>query len=226
MLGTFNVAGAMMRTGTTTLAIQLVRALEANGYNAAYVEMNPQNYIWATCEVYSGASKSDMGHLTYDDVDMFASRYYKDLTSGNGEYDYLICDYGSMIPPSFNISAFNNCDACIITAGVKPNEYQQTESVLRRERLGELTLPIYAFYQVPDYDQLDVIDNMPEMSGRVFFIPEIPDPFARMPSAYSRIGIVNEGGSDPGFFFNLLNAATMVSEEKQRMKRKNNIKRA
>ena len=52
MDGIIHIGGTMPRIGTTTVGIQLVLFLQSMGYDAAYVEMNKQDYIWGCENLY------------------------------------------------------------------------------------------------------------------------------------------------------------------------------
>ena len=51
MEGIINIAGVIPRMGTTTMSLQLVRFLQENGYDACYVEMSRQDYIWGATNI-------------------------------------------------------------------------------------------------------------------------------------------------------------------------------
>ena len=55
MNNTIHIAGSMPRIGTTTLALQMVRFCIKYGYQACYVEMSRQDYLWGVSKIYEGA---------------------------------------------------------------------------------------------------------------------------------------------------------------------------
>lgn len=175
MEGIIHLAGTMPRIGTTTVAIQLILFLNRLGYNAAYVEMNAQDYIWGITSVYAGCVKDKLpGKITYAGVEFYAKERLPELLSGGTHYDYIICDYGNLSSKHFDIQAFTDCSAMIIVAGIKANEVFLTNMALENKFLSDA---VYVFSFVSKADQADVLEMMQEKAMVTAFMPYSPDPF-------------------------------------------------
>ena len=107
MEGIIHIAGVIPRMGTTTLALQLVRFLQESGYDACYVEMSRQDYIWGAANIYKGAALDRAtGRTTCLGIHMFGSERIGALREGNPLYDYVVCDFGNLADAAFNKQQF------------------------------------------------------------------------------------------------------------------------
>lgn len=175
MDGIIHIGGTMPRIGTTTVGIQLVLFLQSMGYDAAYVEMNKQDYIWGCENLYMDCKQDKLpGKVTIHKVDLYSRDWMPELISGGTHYDYILCDYGNIHRPDFDRKEFADCGAMVIVAGVKPNEIFATERALRNPAWKEA---VYVFSFVPGEDQGEIRNMMGEKAEETAFMPYIPDPF-------------------------------------------------
>lgn len=176
MEGVIHIAGTMPRIGTTTVAMQLILFLNRLGYKAAYVEMNPQDYIWGVTALYVGCVKDKLpGKVTYNSIGLYSKERLPELISGGTHYDYIICDCGNISAKNFDAKEFADCSAMIIVAGVKPNEVFQTNQVLKNQMFSDA---IYIFSFINKADEADVLEMMQDKAAVTAFMPYAPDPFA------------------------------------------------
>ena len=213
MKGIISVAGVLPRMGTTTLSLQLVKFLQSTGYTAAYVECNRQQYIWAVASTYGGQDQRvQHKEFEYAGIPMFSHDSLSRLTSGSGQYEYLICDYGCIQLRAFTEKNKNggtmkdeymNAEASILTVGSAPNELGHS---MRFMRSAEFSSNIYAFYETPAPDEEEILARMDDYRDRTVFIPHMPDPFGDYTLLYQ---------DQNGFFFNLMNMVVATTEEKK-----------
>ena len=175
MDGIIHIGGTMPRIGTTTVGLQLVLFLQSMGYEAAYIEMNRQDYIWGCENLYMDCKQDKLpGKVSIHGVDMYAREWMPELISGGTHYDYLLCDYGNTHRPDFDRKGFTDCGAMVIVAGVKPNEIFATERALRNPVFKEAA---YVFSFVSGEDQGEIRNMMRDKARETAFMPYAPDPF-------------------------------------------------
>lgn len=175
MEGIINIAGVMPRIGTTTLSLQLVRFLQDSGYDACYVEMSRQNYIWGVMNVYSEVSADKAaGKTTCMGIPMFPAGRMEALREGKQAYDFIVCDFGNLSDTAFNKQQFIGGDCGILVCGNKPNEVFQTEDAIA-DPMFEDVLTVFNF--TDPFDQEEIRTMMMGRGGTTDFIPYIPDPF-------------------------------------------------
>lgn len=175
MDGIIHIGGTMPRIGTTTVAIQLVLFLKIMGYEAAYVEMNPQDYIWGCENLYADCKRDKLsGKVTIHKVDMYSGDWMPELISGGTHYDYILCDYGNIYRKDFERSQFVDCGAMVIVSGVKPNEIFGAERALRDVILKKA---VYVFSFVPKEDEDEIRAMMQDKARETAFMPYAPEPF-------------------------------------------------
>ena len=175
MEGIIHIAGVIPRMGTTTLALQLVRFLQESGYDACYVEMSRQNYIWGASNIYKGAAmERATGRTTCLGIHMFGSDRVGSLRVGNPPYDYVVCDFGNLSDTAFDKQQFAGSDCGILLCGNKPNEIFQTEDALADPMFSE-ALTIFNF--TDPSDQAEIRSMMMDRGETTDFMPYIPDPF-------------------------------------------------
>lgn len=183
MEGIINIAGVMPRIGTTTLALQLILFLKENGYEAAYVEMGTENYLWAVENMYENCiADKQPGKITCEGIELYNKSRMKELTAGGSGYDYLVCDYGNLQADGFSLNAFNHCTATILAAGMKANEVFYTQQALKN---AELKDAFYLFNFVSKKEQADIKTMMGNKAALTAFAPYMPDPFTWVPEAES-----------------------------------------
>lgn len=175
MEGIIHIAGVIPRMGTTTLALQLVRFLQESGYDACYVEMSRQNYIWGASNIYKGAAmERATGRTICLGIHMFGSDRVGSLRVGNPPYDYVVCDFGNLSDTAFDKQQFAGGDCGILLCGNKPNEIFQTEDALADPMFSE-ALTIFNF--TDPSDQAEIRSMMMDRGETTDFMPYIPDPF-------------------------------------------------
>lgn len=175
MDGIIHIAGVIPRMGTTTLALQLVRFLQENNYNACYVEMSRQNYTWVAANIYNGASLDRAtGKTTCLGIQMFGSDRINALREGDLPYDFVVCDFGNLSDVAFDKQQFAGGDCGILVCGNKPNEIFQTEDALKNPLFSD-ALTVFNFTDLSDYAEIrKMMMGRGAMTG---FMPYIPDPF-------------------------------------------------
>lgn len=176
---TVGIVGSLCRIGTTTQAVQITKYLKLMGYQAAYVEMNRNEYIKLLCSLYQDA-KSEKDFSSYGDVALYEKNQI--TAAYKKDYDYLIKDYGSISDPEFNSVSvsFLEQDIKIIVCGVKPNEIRQIERVLSNPLFGDVG---YIFNFVAKEDRADVIALMEDKGSRTYFADYVPDPYVYLSNA-------------------------------------------
>ena len=180
-----NIAGSMMRTGTTTQCLQLCRFLAETGYRAAYFECCRQNYLSAVKMTYSDVRYlSEPDHLCFSGIDMYAGTRFGEF-SESGEYEYLVCDFGNAELRSFDRERFLSGDARVITGGVKPGEMEELTRVMVDRALGD---SIFVLTFVPAGDESMIRELLEERSKMTVFSPYLPDPFGNYAHAYREGG--------------------------------------
>lgn len=176
MEGVIHIAGVMPRIGTTTLALQMVRFLrETGGYEACYVEMSRQNYIWGCTQIYGDvASDKATGKTVCMGVPMYPGERLESLVGGAQQYDFVICDFGSVSDKVFDKRRFAGGDCGILVCGNKPNEVFRTEDAIA-DQAYEDALTVFNFTEPAD--QEDIRGMMAGRGATTEFMPYIPDPF-------------------------------------------------
>ena len=174
MEGIIHIAGVIPRMGTTTLALQLVRFLQESGYDACYVEMSRQDYIWGAANIYKGAALDRAtGRTTCLGIHMFGSERIDALREGNPLYDYVVCDFGNLADAAFNKQQFAGGDCGILLCGNKPNEIFRTEDALADPMFSD-ALTVFNF--TDPSDQAEIRSMMMDKGETTDFMPYIPDP--------------------------------------------------
>lgn len=175
MEGIINIAGVIPRMGTTTMSLQLVRFLQENGYDACYVEMSRQDYIWGATNIYKGVSMDRVsGRTICMGIHMFPSDRMEALRKGKPPYDYVVCDFGSLSDTTFSKQRFIGGDCGILLCGNKPNEVFCTEDALADPMLEDA---VTVFNFTDPTDQAEIRAMMMGRGGMTDFMPYIPDPF-------------------------------------------------
>lgn len=167
--------GAMTRIGTTTIALQLTKAINSiEEHSAALLEFNKSGYVELIYDTYKDAEKdSALGRVVFAGVDMFydMAKVTKILSEG---YRYLVYDFGS-IDGIIDITSILDKDIIILVGGCKPNEMPKTTEAMKL--LPEQNNVFYVFSFVPDSDIKDLSEIMEECDKRTFRASYAPDPF-------------------------------------------------
>ena len=176
MEGIIHIAGVMPRIGATTLALQMVRFLrETGGYDACYVEMSRQNYIWGATQIYSGTlTDRTTGKTTCLGIPVFSGERMEALREGKAAYDFIIGDFGNLSDTAFNKRQFIEGDCKILVCGNKPNEVFRTEDAINDAMLED-ALTVFNFTDPSDQDE--IWSMMGKRGTTTDFMPYIPDPF-------------------------------------------------
>ena len=170
---TIGIAGVLPRIGTTTTSIQLVKYIEAQGYKAAYVEINSSCYLERCEKLYADIKRDNVKkYLIYNGVKMYMASNMGEVMSE--AYNYIICDYGTVIDPAFNKVSFLEKDLNIFVAGAKANEIEFVQPMLQSQVYKEAK---YIFNFVPESDKPDILEMMCEKKEDTFFNKCIFDSF-------------------------------------------------
>lgn len=170
---TISLCGACRRIGTTTQAVQIIKYLQFNGYKAAYIEMNNNNFVLDMMKIYEDISVENKGidKISYKNVDF----YYKqeqlsDILKRN--YDFFVFDYGSAADPYFNAISFIEKDFPIIVCGTAPNEWQATNAVIGKTLLNDAYY-IFNFCDVSEH--AEIRELMQQKAKKTIFSAYAPD---------------------------------------------------
>lgn len=172
-LKSIGVCGTLSRIGTTTLCMQLVKYLKSKGYNACYVEVNSSEYIDNCVRLYADIKKDkENRYINFNDINMYTASNMGDAVSGG--YNYIVCDYGSVVSPDFNKVSFLEKDLTVFVTGSKANEIETIQNVLQSNTYANAK---YIFNFVPESDKSDIKEMMCEKENDTFFTVYAPDPF-------------------------------------------------
>lgn len=170
------VAGATIRMGTTTQALQLVKFFQYSGYRAAYIQMNRHHYVEDLREAYKQVEhEEEAGRVTYMKVDMY---YRTDRLQDvlKMDYDYLVFDYGVYSENGFNKVSFLEKEIQIFVVGSKPGgEFEKTYDVIKNNFYNQV---FYIFNFVAKTEKADILELMEEKADMTFFAEEARDPFS------------------------------------------------
>ena len=170
---TIGIAGTIPRIGTTTTSLQLVKYIESRGYNAAYVEINTLKYIEQCEKLYADVKRdNNKSYLKYNGIRMYVSSNMGEVMSD--DYNYIICDYGAVVDPSFNKVSFLEKDLNIFVAGTKANEIECVQPLLQSPIYREAK---YIFNFTPENDKEDIKDMMMDKKDDTYFNVLVADPF-------------------------------------------------
>lgn len=170
---TIGIAGTIPRIGTTTTSLQLVKYIESKGYNAAYVEINTLKYIEQCEKLYADVKRdNNKSYLKYNGIRMYVSSNMGEVMSD--DYNYIICDYGAVVDPSFNKVSFLEKDLNIFVAGTKANEIECVQPLLQSPIYREAK---YIFNFTPENDKEDIKDMMMDKKDDTYFNVLVADPF-------------------------------------------------
>lgn len=170
------VAGALMRMGTTTQALQMVKFFQYSGYRAAYIQMNRHHYVEDLKEAYEQVEhEEETGRVTYMKVDMYyRTDRLRDVLKM--DYDYLVFDYGVYSENGFNKVSFLEKEIQIFVVGSKPGgEFEKTYEVVKNNFYNQV---FYIYNFVAKTEQADLLELMEEKAGMTFFAGEARDPFS------------------------------------------------
>lgn len=168
---TVGIVGCQDRIGTTTQAIQMLLAIRALEYSAAYVELGAKDYIKGLKALYTGIVDAK-SHIQVQGIDMYEGGQI--IEANKREYDYLIKDYGSITDPGFLKISFLEQDIKVIVAGIKANEIENVEQTLEQNCYEEVN---YIFSFVAPDEQQDIKTMMGEHGQHTYFAIYTPNPF-------------------------------------------------
>ena len=171
------VVGSMPRIGTTTVALQIIKFIQAMGARACYIEHNTNEYIEALEKYRETTKDPQTGSVIYKDVAL-----YKDATpfaKGDSQnYDYIIHDYGNVITNKVDKTSVGEKDIIVGVSGIKPDEIEHYEGIYK-------SFKDYNFYVVfnfvPENEKLDVLEQQDEMRENTIFTGFSPDMFILSP---------------------------------------------
>lgn len=169
---TIGVCGTLDRIGTTTQCMQIVKYILKKGYKAAYVEVNSTGYIGKCKQLYNDiVEDKEKTYVTYNSVDMYPG---DEISKAFEKCDYVVCDYGSMLDPSFNKVSFTEKDLHIFVTGAKANEIETIQPVIQSTVYSGA---FYLFSFVPEADKKDLLEMMCDRKEKTIFAGYCPDPF-------------------------------------------------
>ncbi len=177
------IAGACRRMGTTTLAIQLVKYLQLNGYKACYLEVNDTGFVQQHEQTFNVVHDSYLGKVTFADVEM----YYRQENLPavlKQDYDYYVYDFGTYMDTDFNKTSFLEKDARIFVMGSKASEMPYSKEILRNEYYRDVS---YVFNFISEKEKSELLEFMEEKAGQTYFMPYAPDQFEYVPGEYEKL---------------------------------------
>lgn len=175
-MNSIGIAGAIMRMGTTTQAIQFVKYLLFKGYRACYIEMNNHGYVKELIQAYEGVTvKEEIGCATYQDVDLYfkPEKLPEVLKMG---YDYYVYDYGVYNDRDFNKISFLEKDLQILVVGTKPGEFMKTYALIDNNFYNNV-LYIFNFIRNDKNEREDIYGLMEHKREQTYFASDCRDPF-------------------------------------------------
>lgn len=171
------VAGALSRIGTTTQAIQLVKAAKNEGKKVVYVEYNKKDYLSQVLKLYSTA-KNQKKKIQISGIDMIKKEYAKDINKRL--CDIAVFDFGNMDRRDFPLEDFLDCQHRIIVCGIKPNEIFKLEVLLQKREFND---DWFLFSFIPKGEEVIVTSYMGSLKNHVLFTDTIYDPFQNSESS-------------------------------------------
>lgn len=192
-MNTIAVAGCTGHIGTTTQAIQLVLALKEKGFKSCYLEMNKTGYLENLLALY-GSSEDKVNLVRFSGIEMFK----RDFTSTikNGNYDYIIKDYGSVNKDTFDDTFFASEKIKIIVCGSKPNEVFKAINLSTNLSYKNA---YFVFNLVPINERDTALSMIGDCAERTFFAGITFDPFILIPESekvYQSILSLNKSSHD------------------------------
>ena len=168
---TIAVAGCTRHIGTTTQALQAVKALIEAGFPTCYTEMNRTGYLRNLVRLYANANdKNDL--VTFSGVTMYKRTHAKSMTRSG--YEYIVRDYGAADEDTFEEASYAEQEIRIVVCGSKPNEIFKTQDLLINPIYDDA---FFIFSFVPQDEQASILTLMGERADRTFFADLITDPF-------------------------------------------------
>ncbi len=163
------IVGSMPRIGTTTLAMQLIKFLQAQSKRVCYVECNLNGYIDNLAYSYGQEVVDDKFNISnttlYKGMQSLSQKDYD-------KYDYVIKDYGDYRGINLNDIASN--DVIISIMGLKANEIEYNLPIYKA--FNNLNA-IYFYNFVEKAKRSVILENQKSISNRTFFLDYAPNSF-------------------------------------------------
>lgn len=176
---TIGIGGCISRIGTTTVAIQMAKALNFDGSNnACVIEANNKKYVDSFISVAEDNSYEilDNDGFRINNVDIYRNIKKINLIKKE-EYKYIIYDYG-MIDVENDNSIFEK-DIVIFVCGYKPNEIvkstQVTTACIKDYGMTN-AFYIYNYVSEEQYEEIMEIQS-PLIKKYTFYLTFTPDMF-------------------------------------------------
>ena len=173
---TIGVAGSMRRIGTTTQALQIVKCLQMQGKNTAYIEVNDSHYLKDLVNMCAEAHFVDeaLGFITYQNIDMFNNVKQLERIYQMG-YEYFVFDFGAMNSQGFQELLFYEKDYKITVHGSKPSELVAFDGAIKKLYSRNVS---YVFSFVPENEQEEIKEMMDDRKSNTYFAPFTPNPYS------------------------------------------------
>jgi hypothetical protein len=168
---TIGLLGAQRRIGTTTQALQITGFLKSMGYDAAYMEMGNQNYVDELKNLYKNLEEKEKA-LICNEILVYKSEHILEVNRKN--FDYMVKDYGHYEDQNLLLPSFFEQDIKIIVGGVKANEMDYLESVLKQPWRKNVK---FLFSFVAPEEQQDIKGQMLGYEVDSYFSTYAPNPF-------------------------------------------------
>lgn len=171
VMKTIGLLGAQGRIGTTTQALQITGFLMSMGYDTAYMEMGNQNYVDELKNVYKNLEEKDKA-LICGEILVYKSEHILEVNRKN--FDYMVKDYGHYEGQNLLLPSFFEQDIKIIVGGVKANEMDCLENILKHSWRKDVK---FLFNFVAPEEQQDIKGQMLEYQVDSYFSTYAPNPF-------------------------------------------------
>lgn len=166
------VIGIMPRIGTTTQAVQIVKALTALGKKACYICENDTAFLDSMELFFSNIRKeTDKGRLLYHDTVFYKDKNY----AYSQDFDYLVFDYGNCTRNDGIPNDFYSNDFRVVVCGGNAEEVAALTQLSRQLYSDEQMRYVFSF--IDEQEQAEVLDLMGDRAEMVYFAPYVPDCF-------------------------------------------------
>ena len=164
------VLGIIPRIGTTTQAIQLVKAIQSEGITACYVQENNSEFLEDMENYFSDIEKdTERNCLIYEGMEFYGNKN----STYSRDYNYIVIDYGSCGETKQIPSDFYNNDIRIVVCGGTAEEVSALTNISRQLYADENIIYIFSF--IADYEREDILDLVSDRRSNVYFAPYTPD---------------------------------------------------
>mgnify|MGYP002626032186 CR=1 FL=1 len=207
-----SIASCIPRMGATTLALQMLFALNTDKKKVCYIDNTRDNeYITAFLKAWSSQGSYDYENNKFSLIGIdFYYNMNKDILSyifTRGNYDYILYDYGCIYNDNKKTKFFLNADIKFICGGSKCNEYIRIIELCEQLKNEDVK---FLFNFVKNSKQKSISQFLSQYQFDFYFMPFILDEFELQEKTYKILNKI--------FKFDLYNE--ILAEIKQKKKGK------